>query len=52
MTNNEITCEECPYFLEEKEKALNRNNSAYDAVIDMWAFKDECQKAGCKIKRV
>lgn len=32
----------CPKGIEAREKFLNENNSAYDAVIDFWAFADKC----------
>jgi hypothetical protein len=31
------------------EKFLDKNNSAYDAAIDFWAFTDECFKT-CPFK--
>lgn len=37
-------CESCKTYQQEKEKALNSNNSAYDAAVDMWLFTEECSK--------
>ncbi len=34
----------CPLGEEKSEEFLNRNNSAYDAAIDMCLFVEECIK--------
>lgn len=42
-------CKDCPKYEALKEKALSKNNSAYDAVLDVQleVEKCECEKKPC-----
>jgi hypothetical protein len=40
---NNYCIKECPLGKEKSEEFLNRNNSAYDAAMDMYFFVEECK---------
>jgi hypothetical protein len=41
---NDFCINECPLGIKKSDEFLNKNNSVYDAVADMWSFVDECLK--------
>lgn len=41
---NEFCIKDCPLGKEKSKEFLDRNNSVYDAVLDMRAFVKECLK--------
>lgn len=43
-------CTSCPKYLECKEKALNENNSVFDAVADVEHFQRNCLKSCVKFQ--
>jgi hypothetical protein len=49
MTDTKIDCcaKDCPIGKAKSAELLERENSAYDAAIDFWAFVSECSKT-CK----
>ena len=40
--NIEYCNNKCQKGIEAREKFLDENNSAYDAVIDFWSFASKC----------
>ena len=47
MPSKNDECVGCKIFEEEKQAALKRYNSVFDAVSYMWSFTDKCKK-NCK----
>lgn len=41
---NDFCITDCPLGIEKSKEFLNKNNSVYDAVIDMRFFVEECIK--------
>ncbi len=41
---NDFCIKECPFGKEKSKEFLDKNNSVYDAVIDMQTFVKECIK--------
>jgi hypothetical protein len=41
---NDFCIKSCPVGIEKSKELLDKNNSAYDAAIDMYFFVEECMK--------
>lgn len=40
-----MICEQCPKFLEMKEKVFKIYNSAFECAFEMEAFRDKCRES-------